>query len=91
MAWMDLRGNLPADGGLMTTSIRCYSPTPYPQPLPPGTRVERLHGGQRGIVGTTQTFERFGIFPVDWADGFSELCGADDVRVIPPRVNKAAK
>jgi hypothetical protein len=64
-----------------TVQRRNVPPTsPYPTPLPPGTRVKRVDGVRIGTVG--HTVFRSGVFPVDFDGGFSEICGADDVLVI---------
>jgi hypothetical protein len=64
-----------------TVQERNIPPTsPYPTPLPPGTKVKRVDSGRTGTVG--HTIFRSGVFPVDYTSGLSELCGADDVLVL---------
>jgi hypothetical protein len=66
---------------------RTVPPTsPYPPPLPPGTRVKRVDGVRTGTVG--HTIFRSGVFPVDFDGGFSEICGVDDVLVLPGAANR---
>jgi len=66
--------------------VAVHSPAPYnPQQIAPGTRVLRLYGDRAGMIrGTVQKHRpnQLGTFPVAWADGFWEICAADDVVVV---------
>lgn len=64
--------------GQRMTSLRHQLPL-----LPPGTRVQRLAGGQLGTVQQYGMEHSSGCFPIRWDGGLWETCGADDVRVIP--------
>ena len=61
-----------------------------PAPLPPGTHVVRLIGGQHGVVQKYGVEYSVGCFPVRWAGGMWESCGSDDVAVIRQTVSDAA-
>lgn len=55
-------------------------------PLPPGTQVRRLHGGQLGTVRTTHNI---GTFSVEWPGGVWEVCGTGDVRAVTAETARA--
>lgn len=65
------------------TSLRYRLPL-----LPPGTKVQRVAGGQLGTVQQYGMEHSSGCFPVRWANGLWETCGTDDVRVIPSVATK---
>lgn len=50
-------------------------------PLPPGTRVMCRVSRVRGVVSDYDC--SIGQFPVDWANGFQEICLAHEVTVLP--------
>lgn len=55
-------------------------------PLPPGTHVVRLIGGQHGVVQKYGVHYSCGPFPVRWVGGLWEIVAADDVAVIQQAV-----
>lgn len=61
-----------------------------PAPLPPGTHVVRLIGGQHGVVQKYGVEFPVGTFPIRWSGGLWEIVGADDVAVIRETAADAA-